>query len=211
MKKLFVAISVSFLMFSCAVEQFQVNTKTESFENGGRVFGESTKGLKKNQDFTRSHTLFVIGINVISDYEVNEMAKKKARKMKNKIYDKIGRKVKDFQWKVANYLTDNFSCILFGNFSTKKTGEIKAGNKMVKEVGKLLGFYKLKEKIKNRCLHKNKKYKEIDESYTSKVCCECGNYNKELGTNKIYDCEKCKIKIMRDVNGAINIMMRGLE
>jgi peroxiredoxin len=76
MKKIFVVISVSFLTFSCAVEQFQVNTKTESFENGGRVFGESTKGLKKNQDFTRSHTLFVIGINLLSDYEVNEMAKK---------------------------------------------------------------------------------------------------------------------------------------
>jgi len=76
MKKLFVAISVSFLMFSCAVEQFQVNTKIESFENGGRIFGESTKGLKKNEDYTRSSTLFVIGINVISDYEINEMAKK---------------------------------------------------------------------------------------------------------------------------------------
>jgi hypothetical protein len=76
MKKIFVAISVLFLMFSCTVEQFQVNIKTESFENGGRIFGESIKGLKKNQDFTRSHTLFVIGINLISNYEINEMAKK---------------------------------------------------------------------------------------------------------------------------------------
>lgn len=57
------------------VEQFSVNTKTESFQNGGRIFGETTKGLK-NQDYTRSTSLFVIGINVLSDYEINEMAKK---------------------------------------------------------------------------------------------------------------------------------------
>ena len=76
MKKLLFAFGISSIMFSCAVEQFQVNTKTESFENGGRIFGESTKGLKKNQDYTRSHTLFIIGINILSDYEINEMAKK---------------------------------------------------------------------------------------------------------------------------------------
>lgn len=64
------------MLQSCMVEQFSVNTKTESFENGGRIFGESTKGLKRNQDYTRSHTLFIIGINLLSDYEINEMAKK---------------------------------------------------------------------------------------------------------------------------------------
>lgn len=61
---------------SCMVEQFSVNSKTESFQNGGRIFGESTKGLKKNEDYTRSSTLFIVGINVLSDFEVSEMAKK---------------------------------------------------------------------------------------------------------------------------------------
>ena len=76
MKKVLLEFGVFVLLQSCMVEQFSVNTKTESFQNGGRVFGETTKGLKKNQDYTRSTTLFVIGINVLSDYEINEMAKK---------------------------------------------------------------------------------------------------------------------------------------
>lgn len=76
MKKLLFGLGVLMMLQSCMVEQFSVNTKTESFQNGGRLFGESTKGLKKNEDYTRSHTLFVIGINAISDYEINEMAKK---------------------------------------------------------------------------------------------------------------------------------------
>jgi hypothetical protein len=76
MKKLLIVFSFGLLAQSCSVEQFAVNTNAESFENGGQLFGESTKGLKKNQDYARSHTLFVIGINVLSDYEINEMAKK---------------------------------------------------------------------------------------------------------------------------------------
>jgi len=61
---------------SCMVEQFSVNTSTESFQNGGRVFGESKKGMKKNVDYAKSTTLFVLGVNVLSDYEITEMAKK---------------------------------------------------------------------------------------------------------------------------------------
>jgi hypothetical protein len=76
MKKILFGFGFLISLQSCMVQQFSVNTKTESFQNGGRLFGESTKELKKNEDYTRSHTLFVIGINAMSDYEINEMAKK---------------------------------------------------------------------------------------------------------------------------------------
>jgi hypothetical protein len=76
MKKLLFVFGLSIMLQSCMVEQFSVNSKTEAFQNGGRIFGESTKGMKKNEDYTRSSTLFIVGINVMSDYEVSEMAKK---------------------------------------------------------------------------------------------------------------------------------------
>ena len=57
-------------------EQFSINSKYEFFETGGRVFGESKKGLKKSKDYAHSSTLFVLEINLISDYEINEIAKK---------------------------------------------------------------------------------------------------------------------------------------
>lgn len=76
MKKLLFVFGSLIMLQSCMVEQFSVNSKTESFQNGGRIFGESTKGMKKNQDYARSGTLFIVGINVMSDYEPGEMAKK---------------------------------------------------------------------------------------------------------------------------------------
>jgi hypothetical protein len=76
MKKLLFVFGFSITLQSCMVEQFSVNSKTESFQNGGRIFGESTKGMKKNEDYTRSYTAFIVGINIMSDYEISEMAKK---------------------------------------------------------------------------------------------------------------------------------------
>ncbi|MBW2936766.1 hypothetical protein KXJ69_01530 [Aureisphaera sp. CAU 1614] len=45
---------------SCSVQQFAVNTETEPFENGGKVFGEKTKELT----FKKTSDLHIIGINV---------------------------------------------------------------------------------------------------------------------------------------------------
>jgi hypothetical protein len=42
------------------VQQFAVITKTEPFENGGKVFGEKTKELT----FIKTSDLHVLGINV---------------------------------------------------------------------------------------------------------------------------------------------------
>ncbi len=77
MKKLLLfGFGFALVLQSCMVEQFSVNTTTESFQNGGKLFGESTKGLKNNVDYTKSTTIFVLGVNIESDYEINEMAKK---------------------------------------------------------------------------------------------------------------------------------------
>jgi hypothetical protein len=76
MRKLLLMLGVSAILMSCSVQQFAVNTEVEPFENGGRVFGEKTNKLKKGEDYVKSGTIFVFGVNVLSDYETDEMAKK---------------------------------------------------------------------------------------------------------------------------------------
>jgi len=46
---------------------------------------------------------------------------------------------------------------------------------------------------------------EIDEYMTSKTCHNCKNIKKDLGSAKVYKCEKCNVKLNRDINAAINI------
>jgi transposase len=51
----------------------------------------------------------------------------------------------------------------------------------------------------------------INEKYTSKMCSNCGNYNENLGTNKIYNCKNCKNIIDRDINGSRCIFFKELN
>lgn len=134
-----------------------------------------------------------------------KMEKSKKKYKKNRILRKIKNMVNDCHYKMINYLTKEYESIIFGNLSTKKIGENERLNKMVKRVGNMIRLYEFKERLKYRCVYTNTKYKEVNESYTSKSCSKCGNYKKDLGGNKIYKCEKCGIEMDRDLNGAINI------
>lgn len=60
MKKLVLGMLLCASLISCSVQQFAVNTNTQPFENGGKVFGEKTKELS----FKKTSDLHVLGINV---------------------------------------------------------------------------------------------------------------------------------------------------
>jgi hypothetical protein len=76
MRKIVFGVLSVFALQSCGVEQFPVNTTVEPFQNGGRVFGEKTQGLKKGVDYAKSGTAFILGVNVLSDSKTSDMAKK---------------------------------------------------------------------------------------------------------------------------------------
>lgn len=49
---------------------------------------------------------------------------------------------------------------------------------------------------------------QVTEEYTSKTCGNCGELNEKLGSNKTFECQKCKIVIDRDCNGCRNILLK---
>ena len=148
-------------------------------------------------------------IDRISNKNKNKMNDNKKKKVINKKYKKIKNRVNDIHWKIISYITKNYKNVLFGNFSTKRMGEGKQ-NKMTKRVGQMMRFFEFKTKLKYKCSHTRTNFKEVNESYTSQCCCNCGNRKLDLGGNKKYECVKCKIKMDRDCNSAINIIYASL-
>ena len=131
---------------------------------------------------------------------------KKGLKIMKKKYEKIKNRINDMHWKIIKYLTLNKN-ILFGNFSTKKMGENKGTHKMTKRIGNSISFFQLKQKLKYMCNKKEINYKEVDERFTTQCCGKCGNQKKDIGSDKIYKCDKCKSKIKRDINSARLILI----
>ena len=146
---------------------------------------------------------------IMKNEKISEKIKKKNEKMINK---KISNLKNELHWKTINYLVNNNNVILIGNMSSKsivsKEGNLNA---MSKRIASSLSFYEFKMRLKYMCGRKGKKYGEINEWMTSKMCSICGNIKEDLGGNKIYDCNKCKKTLDRDVNGARNIYIKGIK
>jgi len=46
----------------------------------------------------------------------------------------------------------------------------------------------------------------VSEYQTSMKCHNCGKLKRDLGSNKIYECQRCNVKLDRDINASINMM-----
>ena len=52
---------------------------------------------------------------------------------------------------------------------------------------------------------------EVTEEYTSKTCTKCGWISEKYDKKRVKECENCKQKIDRDINGARNILIKNIE
>ena len=68
-----------------------------------------------------------------------------------------------------------------------------------------LSHYSFREYLKLNALKYGNIINEIDEYQTTQQCHNCGYIKKDIGCNKIYNCNQCNIKLDRDVNASINI------
>ena len=125
----------------------------------------------------------------------------------------IKNKIDESHWKIINDLTNKYETILIGDLSMKDASNKETSNlaSIMKRIGLLYSFYKFTQRLQYKCAVKGIKYKKINEKYTSKMCCVCGNVKEDLGGKKIYKCENCKQQIDRDVGGAIGIGIKAIQ
>jgi len=137
----------------------------------------------------------------------DELGEIKYKSLYTKYYDKLHNKIKDMHNKAGKFILSRFSEINIGKVSIRKMVSNLTGNlyEIVKRRLIALSHFRFRMKLQQMKEKFNNKINEIDEYLTSKTCCKCGNINKKLGTNKVYNCNKCKLTIDRDINASINI------
>jgi putative transposase len=183
------------VIMDMGVRKFSASLSNNKFTIIGNNMKKRLEPILKNIDKINKSTI---------------LTKTKKLKLVKKKYTKIHNLVEDVHWKVINYLTNNFKTILIGNWSTKESGENGKVSKMTKRLANVYRIYSFKEKLKYKCKYLGIKYKEVDEPYTSKCCCKCGTYKKDLGGNETYDCKICNVKKDRDLNSTIDIAIKGI-
>lgn len=145
-------------------------------------------------------------------FEKRDLPNKIKRKHVERISKKITCLVDELHWKVIRFLIKRYQIILIGNMSVKgiTNNQTSKLTDMTKRVGYRLKFYQFRKRLEYKCALSEIKYQSVDESYTSKICSNCGNYHKNLGSNKIYKCTSCGIKIDRDMNGSRGITIKSM-
>jgi len=111
--------------------------------------------------------------------------------------------------KSTKFLHDNFDIIICPKLDTTQLCRQKKLSRKVKNKLRILSHCAFIERMKMKNNYK-KKIKLIipTEEFTSKTCCNCGNLHKSLGMSKTYHCKKCEKTFDRDVNAALNILLK---
>ena len=166
--------------------------------------------------------------------------KKKIIKKIRKIYEKIHNIVKELHNKTALYLCKEYERVLIPKFETQKMVGRKRDNKKflnelekkegleekmkelkritkkrrlngrVKFVLNMLSHYTFKQHLINKGNEYGCEIVEVTEEFTSKTCTKCGHIS-DIYKDRTKECEKCKFKINRDINGARNILIKNIN
>ena len=183
----------------------QKEEKPVSIDLGVRTF---ITGIS-NDEIIKIGTNNIDKLNVIEDNITK--AKNNHNKRREKQHRaKLKNMVDELHWKSINYLINNYSTVIIGKLSTKnavENGKSKLISKM-KTLMLSLSFYKFFQRLIYKCEINRIKLKIVNESYTSKICSCCTNCKDDLGSSKIYKCDKCGIVMDRDVNGARGIYFK---
>ena len=140
---------------------------------------------------------------------ISNKIKKKNEIMINR---KISNMIDELHWKTISVLTGNYNNIFLGDMSAKSI--VRKNNSILSPVQKVAclrtKYYQFQQRLKYKCIATKTNFSLIDESYTSKTCSNCGNYNEKLKGEKVYNCKKCKLVIDRDINGCRNIYFKSM-
>lgn len=129
----------------------------------------------------------------------------------DRMYHKIQDLVDELHWKFINFLTKEFSVVIFPPFNVSDMVE-KTGRKIRKVVVRSmmsLRFHEFKERLKNKCKERHVLFIEQNEAWTSKTNSFNGEVITNLGSREYFNFQGMRIN--RDVNGSRNILLRAMR
>lgn len=144
---------------------------------------------------------------------VKKYYKNKIQKKIISLRMKIRNKVDEVHWKTINYIIKSYNTILLPKFGIQKKQGILSILYDKKSKRSLLNW-RPSRYFKQRLIYKSHTnkciIKIVDESYTSKTCTNCGWINDNLGSQDIFKCKRCDLKVDRDTTGSRNILLKEL-
>jgi len=143
--------------------------------------------------------------------DLSSLSTKSTSKTKKHILNKMAKLrlqmknvVNDLHWQTCSFLCKTFRTIVIPPFEVSKMVEgSPLGSKVTRSI-LTLSHGLFKERLLWYAKTKHRKVVISSEEYTTKTCGNCGNCQ-NIGSSKVYECQRCNCSIDRDFNGARNL------
>lgn len=166
---------------------------------------------KRNNGFGRVSRLLHGYKRLRSERDKEKSLYKKKRKTTClfRVYKKIQNLITELHKKLALWLCQNYKVILLPKLNFHKIKKLNKRDKTKAAIYSHCAFFKrLEEKARE---YPETTVIQVNESYTSMTCSECGNLHLNLKNKDTYSCQNCKVVLGRDLNAAKNIYMRYVQ
>ncbi len=188
-------------------ESFGVVTgKIAGFDFGLKTFltASDLKAIKSPLFFNEFRSKLKAASRKLSSKKKGSNNWYKAKDNLNRVHEQISHKRRDWFWKLAHQLTNEYDVLIFEDLNLN--GMKKLWGRKVSDLA-FSTFLEILETVANA---KGKNVHFIDRFYpSSKTCFDCGYHNKELSLkDRSWDCPNCG-EIDRDFNAAKNIQREG--
>lgn len=143
------------------------------------------------------------------EYRLAKAQRARKKRLATNIHAKIANARQDFLHKASTDIVRRFDCIAVGNVSSRKL----AKTKMAKSVYDA-SWHSFKTMLAYKSVANGAWYEEVNESFTSQTCSACGaipeSRPKGIAGLRIREwvCSACGAVHDRDVNAALNILLR---
>ena len=175
------------------LESFATLSNREKIENP-RFFRKEEKNLGKVQ-------------RTLTKCEKGTPARKKARKVIERIHERIANKRTNFAHQISRKLVDQYGIICF---EALKLNNMLKNRYLAKSIADV-AWGMLVRITQNKAEWAGSKVILVDPRNTSQMCSKCGLIVKKGLSVRIHRCPHCGLVMDRDQNAAINILRLGLQ
>lgn len=112
----------------------------------------------------------------------------------------------ELQWKTINFLTTSYDVIVLGKLNVKSL--MMSHNKANKKMLSFLSFYKFRQRLEEKSRVRGNVVVIQNEAGTTQGCPKCGFKKLDVGSNKVYKCNRCGFVGDRDLKAAICMILK---
>lgn len=112
----------------------------------------------------------------------------------------------ELHWKTINFLTSEYDVIVLGELNVKSL--MMSNNKTNKKLLSFLSFYKFRQRLEEKARSRGNLIIIQNEAGTTQGCPQCGFKKLDVGSSKVYKCDRCSFEGDRDIKSALCMIIK---